>query len=107
MPYAAKPPPKPLERSCIGIMLFMTASPVMRRPSREMTAEMAHPEGMRISPSRFIIIAFFPKIQKELISRGDKLPTGNELLCPLTRKIITPRGERVNEKNRKKTKIGN
>ena len=45
-------------------MLFMTASPVMRRPSREMTAETAHPEGMWISPSRFMKIAFFPENTK-------------------------------------------
>ena len=95
------------EKEFVARTVMDINTPVMRRPSREMTAEMAHPERMRISPSRFIIIAFFPKIQKELISRGDKLPTGNELLCSLTRKIITPRGERVNEKNRKKTKIGN
>ena len=33
--------------SCMGIMLSTIFSPVIRRPSREITAEIAHPDGMR------------------------------------------------------------
>ena len=39
----------------MGTMLLMMSSPVMRRPSREMTAEMAHPDGIRTCPSSFIV----------------------------------------------------
>ena len=55
MPYPAKPPPRPLERSCMGTMLSMIFPPVMRRPSREITAEIAHPDGMRTCPSFFMM----------------------------------------------------
>lgn len=43
----AKPPPSPLERSCIGFMEFVIISPDIFFPSLEITAEIAHPEGMR------------------------------------------------------------
>ena len=39
----------------MGRMLSMMASPLILRPSVEMTAEMAQPEGMRIWPSSKLI----------------------------------------------------
>ena len=51
-----------LERSCMGIILSMIVSPVIRRPSLEvMTAEIAQPEGILICPSFFIChVPFLP-----------------------------------------------
>ena len=42
----------------MGIMLSTIFSPVIRRPSREITAEIAHPDGMRTCPSLFMMFTF-------------------------------------------------
>jgi len=51
MPYAAKPPPKPLERSCIKAMDLIMSLPENRYPFLFMIPEMAHPDGILILPS--------------------------------------------------------
>jgi hypothetical protein len=59
-------------------MLWIMDSPVIRFPSREMTAEMAHPEGMRTSPSSFIMVILSAEAQgrktKRRSSTWDRCP---------------------------------
>ncbi|WP_245522904.1 hypothetical protein [Selenomonas flueggei] len=54
MPYAANPPPSPLERSCIVAIPRMITSPAIMRPSLEMSAAIAQPAGILTDPSRSI-----------------------------------------------------
>ena len=56
MPYAANPPPSPLERSCIIAMDFIISSPFCFEPSKEIIPEIAQPDGILTSPSRFSIL---------------------------------------------------
>ena len=51
----ANPPPKPLLLSRMGRILSMIFSPVILLPSLLMTAEIAQPDGILISPSLNII----------------------------------------------------
>jgi hypothetical protein len=46
----------------MGIMLSTIFSPVIRRPSREITAEIAHPDGMRTCPSLFMMFTFLKTV---------------------------------------------
>jgi len=55
----------------MGIMLSTIFSPVIRRPSREITAEIAHPDGMRTCPSLFMMFTLsqngvFPVTKKDV-----------------------------------------
>jgi hypothetical protein len=59
----------------------MIFSPVILLPSLEMTAAMAHPEGIRTWPSILMQIHSFPENKKALIFAQVRL-CGNERLCP-------------------------
>ena len=63
----------------MGIMLSMIFSPVIRCPSREITAEIAHPDGMRTCPSLFMMFTFlktalFPLRKKTFIFQQRAVP---------------------------------
>ena len=52
----------------MGTMLFMIPSPLIRSPLREITAEIAQPEGILTCPSFFILFLSFLTIKKASIS---------------------------------------
>ena len=58
--------------NCIGTIDRTMPSPFMRLPSLEITAAMAQPEGMRISPSFFNPIAAFPKRKALIFAAGPR-----------------------------------
>lgn len=81
----------------MGIMLSTIFSPVIRRPSREITAEIAHPDGMRTCPSLFMMFtflktAFFPLRKKTFIFQQRVTPLAKKrtsLLIKYTNDLLS------------------